>query len=231
MKKLIMIISLIALGGCDREASHQQEASGAQTLSGSASASTDMNPSIERLFLQQLSASGVIIKWRGAADKVSLGKEAASLDIEFPAMMEDGHQIAHVTGLEADTDYYYALGDSADVTQTYRFRTAPKTGSSPTDGIFASGYWVIPELRPSLIVPAPPRIPVKQRRCLKALYSTITVSRVISISMPFSCSAIMLIRPEPMQSGRVHFSISILKCSALLWYCQPSATMKWALRL
>ncbi|MEK9823070.1 MAG: metallophosphoesterase family protein [Gammaproteobacteria bacterium] len=141
MKKLIMIISLIALGGCDREASRQQEASGAQTLSGSASASTGMNPGIERLFLQQLSASGVIIKWRGAADKVSLGKEAASLDIEFPAMMEDGHQIAHVTGLEADTNYYYALGDSADVTQTYRFRTAPKTGSSPTDGNIR--FWLL----------------------------------------------------------------------------------------
>ena len=139
MKKFLMYISLLSLIGCDQGISGEQAASDApaakgELAAGSASASTDSRPNIERLFLQQLSASGVIIKWRGAADKVRLGKEADRLDTVFPAEMEDGHSIAHVSGLEADTDYFYVLGNATGVTEAYRFRTAPETGSSPKDG-------------------------------------------------------------------------------------------------
>ena len=139
MKKLLMYISLLSLIGCDQGISGEQAASDApaekgELEAGSVSASTDSHPNIDRLFLQQLSASGVIIKWRGAADKVRLGEEAARLDTVFSAEMEDGHSIAHVSGLEADTDYFYVLGNATGVTEAYRFRTAPETGSSPKDG-------------------------------------------------------------------------------------------------
>ena len=114
MKKFLMYISLLSLIGCDQGISGEQTASDApaakgELAPGSASALTDSRPNIERLFLQQLSASSVIIKWRGAADKVRLGKEAGRLDTVFPAEMEDGHSIAHVSGLEADTDYFLSL--------------------------------------------------------------------------------------------------------------------------
>ncbi|MDA8863665.1 metallophosphoesterase family protein [Pseudomonadales bacterium] len=141
MKKFIIFTILMILAGCDQKNSGQQQVTYGQTLSGSASALMNKNPEIERLFLQQLSASGVIIKWRGAADKVRLGKESTKLDAVFPARMEDGHQIAYVSGLEADTDYYYSVGNTIGTTQTYHFRTAPETGSSPEDGSLR--FWLL----------------------------------------------------------------------------------------
>ena len=141
MKKFIIFTILMILAGCDQKNSGQQQVTNGQTLSSSASALMKKNPEIERLFLQQLSASGVIIKWRGAADKVRLGKESTKLDAVFPARMEDGHQIAYVSGLEADTDYYYSVGNTIGTTQTYHFRTAPETGSSPEDGSLR--FWLL----------------------------------------------------------------------------------------
>ena len=92
------------------------------------------NLSTERLFIQQLSDTSIIIKWRGAATSVCLGEKSSRLDMAYPAEIEDGHRIARIQGLKADTDYFYSIGGADKATPGYRFRTAPATGSSPRDG-------------------------------------------------------------------------------------------------
>ena len=59
MKKLLMYIGLLSLIGCDQGISGEQAASNTSAAKGelevgSASASTDSRPNIDRLFLQQL---------------------------------------------------------------------------------------------------------------------------------------------------------------------------------
>ena len=88
----------------------------------------------ERLFIQQLSDTRVIIKWRGNATKVCLGENSSDLGMAYPAKIEDGHRIAIIPGLKADTDYFYSIGGADKAIPGYRFRTAAKTGSSPEDG-------------------------------------------------------------------------------------------------
>ena len=88
----------------------------------------------ERLFIQQLSDNSAIIKWRGSANNVCVGENSNRLDMAYPAKMEDGHRVARILGLKADTDYFYSVGGAEKAAPGYRFRTAPATGTSPGDG-------------------------------------------------------------------------------------------------
>jgi hypothetical protein len=87
-----------------------------------------------RLFLQQITADSAIIKWRGDADTVCIGTDMNQLDRLTSASSLHGHKQAQLTGLRADTNYYYAIGGAASTTATQQFRTAPVTGKAPRDG-------------------------------------------------------------------------------------------------
>ncbi len=87
-----------------------------------------------RLFFQQITADSAIIKWRGDADTVCIGTDMNQLDRLTRASSLHGHKQAQLTGLRADTNYYYAIGGAASTTATQQFRTAPVTGKAPGDG-------------------------------------------------------------------------------------------------
>ena len=87
-----------------------------------------------RLFLQQITADSAIIKWRGDADTVCIGTDKKQLDRLIRASSVHGHKQAQLTGLRADTNYYYAIGGAARTTATQQFRTAPAPGKAPGDG-------------------------------------------------------------------------------------------------
>jgi Calcineurin-like phosphoesterase len=87
-----------------------------------------------RLFLQQITDRSAIIKWRGEADAVCVGTDIQGLDMHAVATDEGGHKIVRLTGLQADTSYFYSIG-GAGVAEPYRqFHTAPTTGQVPADG-------------------------------------------------------------------------------------------------
>lgn len=97
----------------------------------------------ERLFLQQLGSDRVIIKWRGnkngtdEATKVCFGLSQNALPAASETaatVTETGHSEALITGLKADTTYYYSVGGAGTTESQFHFRTAPQTGSLPVDG-------------------------------------------------------------------------------------------------
>lgn len=97
-----------------------------------------------RLFLQQLSHNGVVIKWRGDADAVCVGKTIGALSMEYEAVTTaGGHKEAVVTGLQPDTEYFYSVGAAkvspADAKQ--RFVTAPEVGDSNSDAMLR--LWMV----------------------------------------------------------------------------------------
>ena len=77
-----------------------------------------------RLFLQQVTATSAIIKWRGEADFVCLGTSHQDLARQVHASEQGSHKIAAVTGLNPDTTYYYAVGGGKTEGQPRQFRTA-----------------------------------------------------------------------------------------------------------
>jgi hypothetical protein len=87
-----------------------------------------------RLFLQQVTADSAIVKWRGKADAVCAGTDPDNLNIFVQASTQAGHQLAQLSGLEADTLYYYAVGGAAPGSPEQSFRTAPQTGGTSRDG-------------------------------------------------------------------------------------------------
>lgn len=87
-----------------------------------------------RLFLQQVSASGAIVRWRGEATALCAGREAERLDIRVAATEEGGHRQAVLRGLKPDTLYHYSVGGAGRAPAGQWFRTAPLPGSVPADG-------------------------------------------------------------------------------------------------
>ena len=91
----------------------------------------------ERLFLQQVSATSAIIKWRGEAQQACISASLESLAkpkqqrCEQSTVTAGNHREALFTGLEADTRYFYSVGNLIDNQQ--QLRTAPMTGSVPDD--------------------------------------------------------------------------------------------------
>ena len=135
VKKTLMMLGMVTLAACGQQGSDLQKESHPDLLA------EENNRPNERLFLQQLSSTSVIIKWRGPADRVRVGKQASTLDRVFEATDEDAHLVARISGLQADTDYHYALGEADSAAQVYHFRTAPETGAVPSDGSIR--FWLL----------------------------------------------------------------------------------------
>jgi len=103
---------------------------------------TEIQP--ERLFLQQLGADSVIIKWRG--NQAPAGAEANNLCFgtdkdnllrsskTWAAVTETEHREVRLSGLDPDTTYYYSVGGAGSADEAHHFRTAPATGELPADG-------------------------------------------------------------------------------------------------
>jgi hypothetical protein len=88
-----------------------------------------------RLFLQQLTDSSVIIKWRGEATAACLGSSQDNLDTYVEASATDGdHKEAVFTGLDTQSVYYYSVGAASKAPADQFFTTAPVLGEVPKDG-------------------------------------------------------------------------------------------------
>ena len=89
-----------------------------------------------RLFLQQLTATSVIVKWRGEGEGVCFAEDASQLaDFTAATVTEADHKEVLLEGLSADTLYYYGLGDNRNGSTEQAFRTAPVTGEPPASGL------------------------------------------------------------------------------------------------
>ena len=89
----------------------------------------------ERLFLQQLSDTSVIIKWRGEATTACIGASADSLDTLVEATVTDGeHKEALFSGLTPQSMYYYSIGGASTAPADQFYITAPAAGELPQDG-------------------------------------------------------------------------------------------------
>jgi hypothetical protein len=94
---------------------------------------TELPPT--RLFLQQLTDSSVIIKWRGEATAACIGSAQDGLAIRMEATSTAGdHREAVFTGLDAHTTYFYSIGAASTAPADQKFSTSPKSGSLPEDG-------------------------------------------------------------------------------------------------
>ncbi|MDE0755806.1 MAG: metallophosphoesterase family protein [Woeseiaceae bacterium] len=88
-----------------------------------------------RLFLQQLTATSVIVKWRGEGEGVCFSEDVGQLaDFTAAVATEADHKEALLQGLKADTLYYYGVGDRRRGSDEQAFRTAPVTGELPASG-------------------------------------------------------------------------------------------------
>lgn len=88
-----------------------------------------------RLFLQQLTDSSVIIKWRGEATAACIGSSQDKLNTYIEATSTDGdHKEALFTGLSPESTYYYSVGGAATAPTGQMFITAPTNGQPPEDG-------------------------------------------------------------------------------------------------
>jgi 3',5'-cyclic AMP phosphodiesterase CpdA len=95
-----------------------------------------------RLFLQQLSDTSVIIKWRGNDTAACVGTSASDLTTRVVATSTAGdHKEAKITGLTADTTYYYSVGGAPTAPTGQSFRTAPTSGYPADDG--NTRIWVL----------------------------------------------------------------------------------------
>jgi hypothetical protein len=88
-----------------------------------------------RLFLQQLTDTSVIIKWRGEATAACIGSSEGNLNMYIEATATAGdHKEVVFTGLSPDSTYYYSVGGAATAPAGQMFITAPTTGQVPEDG-------------------------------------------------------------------------------------------------
>jgi hypothetical protein len=94
-----------------------------------------------RLFLQQVTATSAIVRWRGDANVLCAGENMERLDIRAGALSREGHKEARLSGLSPDTLYYYSVGGAPTGTPEQRFRTAPNPGQLPADG--NTHIWII----------------------------------------------------------------------------------------
>ena len=96
----------------------------------------------ERLFLQQVSSTSAIIKWRGDANAVCVGDDMDNLATKVDATETSGnHKEALVTGLMPDQTYYYSVGGAMTAPDGQSFRTSPEKGQLPSDG--NTRIWIV----------------------------------------------------------------------------------------
>ena len=89
----------------------------------------------ERLFLQQLSDTSVILKWRGEAVAVCIGTQQDKLKIFGEATeTESGDKEVLFTDLKPETAYWYSIGAAKAAPDDQFFVTSPEIGALPADG-------------------------------------------------------------------------------------------------
>ncbi|HND15205.1 MAG TPA: fibronectin type III domain-containing protein, partial [Pseudomonadales bacterium] len=126
-RRLILSMLPVLLAGCVQ----QQDAG---TGTGTACSGSGSGEQPARLFLQQVSDSGALVRWRGESRVLCFGTQPEQLSVRVDAHEESGHIEAALSGLQPDTVYYYALGNVGTAPATQHFRTAPKRGALPADG-------------------------------------------------------------------------------------------------
>ena len=98
-------------------------------------------PSLARLFLQQVTFDSAIVKWRGTTQEVHYGANKNNLTETAQTIdLGNGDFKVELSGLSADTHYYYSFGDATAV-DDYSFRTAPLVGSLPSDN--STRVWIV----------------------------------------------------------------------------------------
>lgn len=97
--------------------------------------------STERLFLEQMSHDSVLITWRGAAEKLCYGTSQSGLNTEVNAKIDGKNKLAKLSGLSAETKYFYSVGGAPNAPDSQHFITAPRTGAVPKDG--TSRFWIL----------------------------------------------------------------------------------------
>ncbi len=88
----------------------------------------------KRLFLQQVSSSSAIIKWRGEQNAVWYGTKKQDLSRRKNAEQERSHKLVFLDKLRPDTRYYYSFERAALAEAVMSFTTAPLKGALPSDG-------------------------------------------------------------------------------------------------
>jgi len=92
------------------------------------------NVETTRLFLQQLSDTRVIVKWRGESDKLCFGRKQNALKrLVYATTTEGNHKEAIIEGLKPRKTYYYSVGGASKAPQGQSFTTSPKKGRLPRD--------------------------------------------------------------------------------------------------
>ncbi len=92
-----------------------------------------------RLFLQQVTATSAIVKWRGDARQLCLMDDSGGSTCVLGSQTDGFHREAKLTGLQPDTQYNYRLDRVEN--RDFHFRTAPKTGTLPTSGSIK--FWLL----------------------------------------------------------------------------------------
>ena len=109
-------------------------------------------------YLQQPTASGIIVRWRtdvATDSRVEYGLSFATLDtIADHALVTTEHQVK-LFGLAPDTVYYYRIGSTTAVLAggdaDHHFRTSPTTGTPKPTRIWAIGDSGFPD--PAVVAP------------------------------------------------------------------------------
>ena len=86
----------------------------------------------DRLFLQQVTHTGAIVKWRGSARELCLIDNWGGTNCRLGEVTDGYHRQVRLTGLTPDTTYRYQVGQYRD--RDYRFTTAPPPGELGEDG-------------------------------------------------------------------------------------------------
>jgi hypothetical protein len=92
----------------------------------------EVSPS--RIFLQQVSFDSAIVKWRDGPGVVWYGTKSDELRLNVTASIENQHKVASLESLSADTNYYYAFQKAGPAADVMSFKTAPVSGTVPSDG-------------------------------------------------------------------------------------------------
>jgi hypothetical protein len=96
---------------------------------------TGIEIATDRLFLQQLSATSTIVKWRGDADSLCYGTDANNLtELVIATTTAGDHKEAQLSKLTPDTTYHYSVGGALTAPAGQVFNTAPAPGNVPADG-------------------------------------------------------------------------------------------------
>jgi Calcineurin-like phosphoesterase/Purple acid Phosphatase, N-terminal domain len=152
MKSIFPVVAGISLvlSGCNGSNNNNNDDGGEPVAPPVAATCSGTTVQSQRLFLQQLGADSVIIKWRGNLDggaqatSVCFGTDMASLPESSKTdavVTATGHSEALLSGLQPDTTYYYSVGGAGTADQAHHFRTAPTVGQLPQDG--NTRIWIV----------------------------------------------------------------------------------------